>query len=150
MKTMGVCVASGQLRYTILEGTRSEPVLSSKERLVTPDPNQVPELMDWYETRFIHILETHAPDRIGCRLTLNPKKKQIFTSIFPLGILFLLAYRRGLPINEYVAANYTASKFKLPKGTDLYRHCDTVFGDNPPYWDDTQKHSLLAAWLEME
>jgi hypothetical protein len=50
----------------------------------------------------------------------------------------------------YVSGNYVASRLGLPKGTDIYAHCDQVFGFNPPYWDDNQKHSVLAAWFELE
>ena len=105
--------------------------------------------MDWYETQFNLILDQSAPDRIAYRLTLAPKKGQLFTASFPLGILNLLAHQRNLPITSYVSGNFTASRLGLPKGTDIYAHCDTVLGTNPPYWDKNQKHSILAAWFDL-
>ena len=150
MKVLGLHIATGQLRYSVLEGTKAAPTLLGKDRLLTTDPSNVPELMDWYESQFIQLLDKHAPDRIACRLTLAPKKAQLFTSCFPFGILYLLAYHRTIPIACYVPGNYVASRLGLPKDTDIYTHCDKVFGLNPPYWDDNQKHSVLAAWFELE
>jgi hypothetical protein len=149
MKVIGVHIATGQLRYSVLEGTKVAPALVAKDRLATPAADDAPALMDWYETQFNLILDRSAPDRVSYRLTLAPKKNQLFTSSFPLGILNLLAYRRNLPITAYVSGNYTASRLGLQKGTDLYTHCDTVLGSHAPYWDQNQKHSVLAAWFEL-
>ena len=149
MKVLGVHIATGQLRYSVLGGTRRDPDLLTKDRRPTPDPNDVPELMDWFETQFNLILDQSLPERIAYRLTLAPNKKQLFTSAFPFGILNLLAHKRNLPITSYVSGNYVASKLGLAKGTDIYAHCDTVFGSPPPYWDQLQKYSILAAWFEL-
>ena len=149
MTVLGVHIATGQLRYSVLEGTKANPVLVSKDKLPTPDPNNPPALMDWYETQFHLILDQSAPDRIAYRLTLAPRKEQLFTSSFPLGILNLLAHQRNLPITSYVSGNFVASRLGLPKGTDIYAHCDTVLGINPPYWDTNQKYSILVAWFEL-
>jgi len=149
MKVLGVHLATGQLRYSVLEGTKTAPALVAKDRLTTPATADAPALMDWYETQFNLILDQWVPDRIAYRLTLAPKKSQLFTSLFPLGILNLIAHRRNFPINSYVSGNYTASRLGLPKGTDLYAYCDTVLGSHSPYWDQNQKHSVLAAWFEL-
>lgn len=150
MKVLGLYIATGQLRYTMLEGTKKAPRLLGKDRLLTVDPSNVAELMDWYESQFIHLLDQYEPDRIACRLTLEPKKAQLFTSCFPFGILYLLAHHRNIPVSSYISRNYVASRLGLPKGTDIYAHCDQMLGVHPPYWDDNQKHSVLAAWFELE
>lgn len=149
MKVIGVHIATGQLRYSVLEGTKDAPTLVTKDRLATPAVDDAPALMDWYDSRFNMILDQTTPDRIAYRLTLGPNKKQLFTSSFPFGILNLLAHRRNLPISSYVSGNYTASRLGLPKGTDLYAYCDVVLGSHPPYWDQNQKYSVLAAWFEL-
>lgn len=150
MKVLGIYIATGQFRYAFLEGTKAAPALLAKDRLVTIDPSNVGELMSWYESRFIRLLDEHKPDRIACRLTLEPKKDQLFTSCFPYGILYLLAHQRKIPVSSYVAQNYVPSRLGLPKGTDIYAHCDQVLGLHPPYWDNNQKHAVLAAWFELE
>lgn len=149
MRVIGIHIAKGQLRYSVLEGTKAAPVLVTKVRLLTPDPRNAPALMDWFDTQFSLILNQSTPNRIAYRLTLAPKKDQLLTSSFPLGILNLLAHRRTLPITGYVAGNYVASRLGLAKGTDIYAHCDSVFGAHPPYWDTNQKHSVIAAWFEL-
>lgn len=150
VKVLGLHIATGQLRYSVLQGTKAVPSLLKKDRLLTTDPENVAELMDWYESQFIHLLDQHMPDRIACRLSLSPPKAQLFTSCFPFGILYLLAHHRNIPVSCYVAGNYVASRLGLPKGTDIYAHCDKVLGLHPPYWDTNQKHSVLAAWFELE
>ena len=149
MKVLGVHIATGQLRYSVVEGPKASPNLVIRDKLQTPDPQDAPQLMDWYESQFNLILDQCSPDRIAYRLTLAPKKDQLVTSIFPLGILNLLAHQRNVPIVSYVSGNFVASKLALPRGTDIYAHCDNVFGDNPPYWDKNQKHSILVAWFEL-
>ncbi len=149
MKVIGIHIATGQLRYSVLEGSKASPTLVAKEKMLTTDPKNAPPLMDWYESQFNLIFDQHSPDRIAYRLTLAPKKDQLVTSSFPLGVLNLLAHRRNLPITAYVSGNFVASRLSLPKGTDIYTHCDQVFGNNPPYWDKNQKHSVLVAWFEL-
>ena len=149
MKVLGIHIATEQLRYSVVEGSQATPTLVAKDKLRTTDPADATSLMDWYETQFNLILDEHSPDHIAYRLTLSPKKAQLVTSSFPLGILHLLAHRRGIPTSSYVSGNFVASKLSLPKGTDLYTHCDRVFGTNPPHWDKNQKYSVLVAWFEL-
>lgn len=150
MTVLGIHIATNQMRYAVLDGTKAAPQLLGKDRLLTPDPKHVPALMDWFDSQYVRLLDQYTPQRIGCRLTLAPKKGQLFTSCFPFGVLYLLAHKRNIPVTPYVSGNYVASRLNLPKGTDIYTHCDTVFGEHPPYWDDNQKHAVLAAWFELE
>lgn len=149
MRVLGIHISKGQFFHAVLEGTKSNPVLVEKRRLVTVDPNHVPELMDWYETTFAGLISQHAPDKIAYRLTLDPKKEQLFTSVFPLGILNLLAHRQAIPAVPYTARAFVASKLGLPKRTNIYAECDSYFTPEPPYWNDYQKHAILAAWFEL-
>jgi len=150
VKVLGLYIATGQFRYTVLEGTKAAPTLLGKDRLLTTNPSKVAELMDWFEKQFIQLLNQYKPDRIAYRLMLAPKKSQLFTCCFPFGILYLLAHHRNIPVSSYVSGNYVASRLGLPKGTDIYAYCDYVLGLHPPYWDENQKHSVLAAWFELE
>jgi hypothetical protein len=149
MKSLGIHLAKSQLRYAVLEGTKDSPVLVAKDRLITVDPGNVPALMDWFDTQFRSILDQHSPDSIGYRLTLEPKKEQLFTSEFPLGILNLLAHQRQLPISDYTPLSFVGSRLGLAKKADLFAHCDEVLGEHPPYWDKNQKCAVLAAWFQL-
>lgn len=149
MRTLGLFIQKGSFRYAVLEGTRADPILVAKDRLITPDPDEVPHLMDWYDSQFRQLISAHKPERIAYRLILDPNKEQLLHSEFPLGILNLIAYQRNLPITPYVAQSYTPSRLGLQKGTDLYALCDEVFGQHPPYWDKNQKHAILCAWFKL-
>lgn len=133
----------------MLEGSPSDPKLVAKERLMTTNPDEVPALMDWFDTEFRTMLDTHKPERIGYRLTLEPKKDQLFSSEFPLGILNLQAFQRNLPIYDYTSRSFVPSRLGMPKDTDLEELCTVQFGDNPPYWDKNQKHAILVAWFAL-
>lgn len=150
MKALGIHLAKGQLRYAVLDGTASNPTLVAKDRLITTDPGEVPALMDWFDTRFHELLESHRPERVGYRLTLEPKKDQLFSSEFPLGILNLQAFQRGLPIFDYTPGTFVPSRLGEAKDVDLEDLCTSRFGDNPPYWDKNQKYAVLAAWFSMK
>lgn len=149
MRVLGVHLLTGQLRYTVLDGTGSNPSLVEKGRLVTTDPLDAPSLMDWYDSQFRQLISTHQPDKLSYRLTLDPKKDQLICSEFPLGILNLIAHQKSIPISGYTAKSFIPSRLGLSKGSDIYAHCDTVFGTHPPYWDKNQKNSLLVAWFEL-
>ena len=150
MAVFGVHIATNLFHYTVLDGTKTTPILIAKDRLTTPVADNVPALMDWYETQFDLVLDRYTPERIAYRLTLNlQKKRQLFCASFPLGVLNLLAHKRNLPIEEYVATSYVVSRLGLSKGSDLYAHCNTQFGILSPPWDNNQKHSVLAAWFAL-
>ncbi|HUS47191.1 MAG TPA: hypothetical protein VM098_03660, partial [Phycisphaerae bacterium] len=78
MRVLGIHIAKSQLFYAVLDGTKTSPQLIKKDRLVTVDPKHVPQLMDWFETKFSDLLTNFKPDKIAYRLTLDPKKEQIF------------------------------------------------------------------------
>lgn len=149
MNVLGIVVAKGNFRYALLTGTKQKPDLVEKGRFVTPDPEDVPALMNWYESQFGQLIARLTPDRVAYRLPLDPNKEQLFTSEFPLGILNLLAFQKELPITPYSPQSFVPSKLHLPKSTDLYVTCDHTFGIQSPYWDNPQKHAILVAWFEL-
>ncbi|HNW94168.1 MAG TPA: hypothetical protein PKM88_14775, partial [bacterium] len=101
MRTMGIALQKNFLRYSIMEGTRSQPLLIDKGRLATADPGNTVQLMDWYETTFSRILTDYKPAHIGYKLSLEPTIEQIHNLSFPLGLLNLLAYRNRVRVSEY-------------------------------------------------
>ena len=149
MKVLGIALAKNQLRLSLLNGTRKDPVLVCKERINTIDPLDIPPLMDWYETNFDDLINRHAPDKIAYKLSLEQKKDQLGYLAFPLGILNLIAKKKGVPIVQYSSRGIGPAKLGLPKETNIYQACDEKFGTNPPHWDNSQKDSVLVAWFEL-
>lgn len=130
-----------------MEGTKSAPALFEKGRLTTPNPDEVPQLMDWFETQFEHLINQFKPNKIAYKLTLEPTLEQLHTLSFPFGILNIIAQRNEIEILEFSTRAISPSKLGLPKGTDLHAHVDTQIGTHPPHWDSTQKDSVLVAWF---
>lgn len=149
MRTLGIHIATGQCRFSVLDGTCETPTLVEKGRLATPGHEDVPVLMDWYDSQFRQLVTSYNPDRLAYRLTLDPKKDQLFCSEFPLGVLNLIAHQKSLPIAAYTSRSFTPTRLGLKKSANIYTYCDDVFGRRPPHWDDAQKHSLLVAWFEL-
>lgn len=149
MRALGLHAHKGALRWAVVEGTKALPVRVDHGRLVTPDPTEVPALMDWYESQFVRLIDDYSPDSVAYRLTLEPDKEQLFFAEFPFGVLNLIAHRRGLPIDCLTGRAFTPARLGLPRGTDLHAQCNAVFGQHPPYWDDNQRYALLMAWFQM-
>lgn len=149
MRVLGFHILTGQLRYAVLEGTKETPMLIEKNRLIPVETADVGEIMNWFETNFESILNRINPNKVVYRLTLEPSKDQLINVEFPLGILNLICYKRHIPTSYYSVMSYVPSKLGLPKGTDLYKHCDSKLGEHPPYWDKNQKNAILAAWFEL-
>lgn len=147
MKILGLVVQKNYLRFAVVGGDKKTPTLVDKGRQSTCDPDNLPALMDWYETHFEHLISEHTPDAIAYKLTLEPTIEQQHTLAYPFGILNLLAKKHNIPINEYSSRGITASKLDLIKKTDLMKHVDAVFGEHPPYWDKYQKEAVLVAWF---
>jgi len=147
VKSLGIALQKNFLRYAVLDGDSGNPTLVEKGRQTTCDPNDIPALMDWYETHFQHLISAHAPDVIGYKLVLEPKIEQQHNLSFPLGILNLLAQKEGIPINEFSQRAITPAKLGLGKTTDLMVLVDETFGEHPPYWDKYQKEAVLVAWF---
>lgn len=136
--------------YVVLKGVKEAPMLLEKNRVATPDPLQTSELMDWYESEFLRIIDRFKLQRISYRLNLFcNKKKYILSSVMPLGILNLVANKENISVDYYTPQSYVPSKLGLSKHVDLYELCDKVFGDNPPYWNKNMKDALLAAWFSI-
>lgn len=150
MMVIGFNLETGALRYTVLKGTKAEPLFVEKNRFVIKATTSTPELMDWFESSFQNLLDRINPGKIGCKLSLNANKSQIPFWYYPYGVLNNIAHKKGSEVVEFVSQNFTPSKFGLPKTTNLYDHIDTIFGTHPPYWDKNQKYSLIAAWMILE
>ena len=149
MRVLGLHAHKGALRWAVVEGTRQNPTYVAHGRLVTPDPTQVPALMDWYESQFIRLIEDYTPDKVAYRLTLDPDKEQLFYAEFPFGVLNLLAHHRGFPVTCLTSRSFTPSRLAKAKGIDIKAECDTVLGVHPPHWDDNQRYAVLMAWFEV-
>jgi hypothetical protein len=147
MSAIGINLEKNGFRYTLLDGDKERPNLIEKQKISINANSNISELMDWYESSFENLLNKHKPANIGIKLGLNAKKNDIAYWYYPYGVLHNMAFKKGIKITEYVPANFTSSKFGLDKEINIYDHIDSVIGVHNPYWDKSQKYSVLAAWM---
>lgn len=150
MPVLGINLEKNGFRYTILDGTRSHPQLIHHEKVSANNFSSIPQLMNWYETTFHNLITRFNPSAIGIKVSLQADKDEIAPWYYPLGLLHKQAFQSGIPTAEYVAANFTSSKFDLDKTIQIYDHIDSIFGVFTPKWDKNQKYSLLAAWMTLK
>jgi hypothetical protein len=149
MIVLGFNLQKGEIRYSLVAGTKHAPELLEKGRHLVATES-TPVLMDWFESTFENIIARTNPNKIAYRLSLEPSKTQIMYLTFPYAILNLLAHRKKICIYEYVSQNFVPSKFGQPKGVNVYDYCTQVFGEHSPHWDKNQQYSVLAAWLTLD
>ncbi|MBT3237358.1 MAG: hypothetical protein HOL37_07800 [Rhodospirillaceae bacterium] len=148
MKAIGFNFAKGQLRYTVLEGTKGSPLFQNKGKLdISPD-TPTTDLMNWIHSNVDTIIKRVKPDAIAARMHWKiTRQDQAKNFLFPMGILNLYCYNENLPINVFGTQAMTAKKLGLPKGAKPLNECDSLIGSHPPNWDNAQRYSALAAWM---
>jgi hypothetical protein len=147
VRALGIALQKNFMRYAVLTGNPESPRLVDKGRQSTSDPENVPALMDWYETHFQDLISVHVPEVIAYKLVLDPRLEQQHDLSFPMGILNLLAQKHGIEIREFSQRAITPARLSLGKTTDLMALVDKTFGEHPPYWDKHQKEAVLVAWF---
>ena len=140
---------ANEMRLSTLEGTISSPNIIDKKKLIVKNDNDVPELMNWYETTFQNEVNRLKPDKIVCKLNLGPDKKQSITQIMPLGVFALSSWKMKIPFSLITLRQFSRSKLSLPKDKDIYIACDEQLGIHTPYWDKKQKDSIICAWMAL-
>ena len=140
MPVLGIVLQKNFMRFSVLDGDRDGPIFIDKGRIATCDPKDVPQLMDWYETSFQQIIAEYHPSIIAYKLSLDPNIEQLHNLSFPLGVLNLLARKRGIQVKEFSHRAITPNKLGLHKSVDLQKYVDDTFGERPPYWDKYQKY----------
>ncbi len=149
MISLGIDLQKGFVRYSILAGTKNNPKLTKKDRIAIPSIPNTKNLLNWFESYFQSLLNKENPNTVSYRVSENPSRKQFPYLIYPYAILNLLCFRGNLQIHEYITRNITPKKLSFQPSEDKYVICDKVFGKNPPYWDISQKNSILVAWLSL-
>ena len=94
MKVLGINLETKSFRLAVMDGTKETPNLIEKEKVVFNSALSIRDLMDWYETTFLEIINRVDPDRISIKLTLNGRKDQISKWYYPLGVLHKIAFEK--------------------------------------------------------
>lgn len=150
MTVIGFDVKKNELRYTVLKGRLKQPEYLSHGRRIYDAAQRRPDLAGWFKQNFVELIVKSGADGIGYRVSTNvPKVEQIAYMHYSWGVLNLIAYERGLAIEEFNSKSFTAKRFELPRGSKPIAVVDDFLGSHPPYWDDLQRSAALAAWARL-
>jgi len=99
---------------------------------------------------FVAIIADQLPERLAYVLSMDAKSRdQIAALILPFGVLNIVALDQGKPIEEFIAANFSKSKFApfVPTFTNKYDFVDQVIGHPQSKWSNQHRLAALAAWM---
>lgn len=148
MQGIGLNFQKGRIRVTALEHTNGQTNFVSC-KAITIDPDlPLPELIYRYASHIRSTIDEFQPEIVAARQTWESKNlTAAVCQISPVGIAALVCYEKGVTLKTYTPqALNQAVRFNLPKGTRPINSVDGIFGSHPPYWDDTQRTSLLVIW----
>lgn len=153
-KVIGFNFTKKDFRFAVLQWEKGQiPIIIEKNKITLPSTmnwDSVDDLMYWFETQLELIIDKHRPDVISHKIsiTLNTLD-QIKFSCYPQAILNLIAKKRSIPIKSFSSQWINASKFGMPKKTDVFEHTTAVLWEHPPYWDKAMKEAVLVAWFNI-
>lgn len=146
MKTLAFTFSSNGLYYVILTGTKAQPIFHSKGKIILPANHTVPQTVAWFENQLELLLNTNQPDVVSYKLTINNvTNNMVQNCYYGQSILNLLCHKKVIDISHTSPSAIVASKFGLPKNSDLHLYIDQVIGAHPPYWDARMRDTALIA-----
>lgn len=151
-RVIGFKVATTSISWVAVEGAKATPVYLGHDRIVTPKGDDPAELAGWAETVLAGVVDRLSPGVLVYRLAPPMGRlthNQIFRVYYPLGILNLVAHRRGIPISHIAPQSIQPSAFGLPKGSDISAHITRLLGDHPPYWNADMLDAAATAIVRL-
>lgn len=129
-----------------LHGTKTEPVLKTKNKLSIPTNYTTAEMVEWFETELSLILNREKPSAVTYKLTISNVNHNFVNKVFyGQAILNLLCAKNNIKIEHTSPSSIVASKFNLPKGSDLYKYIDELLDSPGNPWDAKMKDTALMA-----
>lgn len=148
MSILGFNLQKGELHFCLLEGTRADPryIMHDRHRFEVDQPK--PEMVNFFKQTFNEVIEARQPRGLAYRLSMDGKKAdQIAYLTFPFGVLSLVAYERGLPVEQSTINTFTKKALAHPG--DKFTACDDRIADRPGTWSNGAKLAALAAWMSL-
>lgn len=95
MTTIAFTFATNDLEYVVLTGTKANPALHSKGKILLPTNHDIPQTVAWFETELELLLNNIKPDRVSYRLTIMKVTNNYVSNVFyGQGILNLLSHKK--------------------------------------------------------
>jgi hypothetical protein len=150
MISLAFTFSTNDLEYVELTGTKANPVLHSKGKILLPANHDIPQTVAWFETELELLVNNIKPDNISYRLTIMKVTNSYVSNVFyGQGILNLLSHKKGIQITHTSPASITANKFNQPKGTNLPAYIEGLLGKQSAPWDKGIKDTALIALINL-
>ena len=150
MTTIAFTFSTNDFEYVVLTGTKLNPVLDSKGKILLPMNHDIPQTVGWFETQLELLLNNIQPDKVSYRLTIMKVTNNYVSNVFyGQAILNLLCNKKGIQISHTSPSSITATKFNQPKGTNLSIYIENLVGKQPTPWDKGIKDTALIALINL-
>lgn len=142
MRILGISLRKNELYYAIIEGTKQfESNLIELKKTNIRDNENIPELMNWFDSNFKELIERYRPDHIAYKLHLNTNKDQMVYLQFPMGVLNLICNFENIPITLRSTSYITNTRKTAVK--NYFDHFKDKF-------KDAELDAIVAAWSILE
>lgn len=150
MTTIAVTFSTNDFEYVVLTGTKVNPSLQSKGKILLPANHNIPQTVAWFETELELLLNNIQPDSVSYRLTVMKVTNNYVSNVFyGQGILNLICHKKNILISHTSPASITVNKFNQPKGTNLSVYIENLLGKHPAPWDKGIKDTALIALINL-
>ena len=146
MPVLGFSFAKQQVRWTLIDGQKSTPVFVEKDKLEYGAGLSPAEISVWLKRNLSEVITRTKPNLACYRLAWSYQTQaQSYSLVYPCAILEIVCHDTNVPCKGFGYQALTAKALDFPKGVDVTAHCTALLGAHPPYWDNQQINSALAA-----
>jgi Holliday junction resolvasome RuvABC endonuclease subunit len=148
--TIAFTFSTNDFEYVVLIGTKANPTLHSKGKILLPANHDIPQTVAWFETELELLLNSIQPDKVSYRLTVMKVTNNYVSNVFyGQAILNLLCHKKNIQISHTSPSSITASKFNQPKGTNLSTYIEGLLGKQCAPWDKGIKDTALISLINL-
>lgn len=148
--TIAFTFSTNDFEYVVLTGTKANPALHSKGKILLPANHDIPQTVAWFETELELLLNSIQPDKVSYRLTVMKVTNNYVSNVFyGQAILNLLCHKKNIQISHTSPSSITANKFNQPKGTNLSAYIEGLLGKQSAPWDKGIKDTALISLINL-
>jgi len=146
MTSLSFTFSTTGLYYVVLEGTKVVTNFVSKNKITLPANHTVPQNVAWFENQLEILLNKYQPDIVTYKLTINNvTNNMVHNSYYGQAMLNSLCHKKSIAVSHTSPSAIVASKFGLPKNSNLHTYIDGHVGVHAPHWDKAMRDTALMA-----
>ena len=110
MTTIAFTFSTNDFEYVALTGTKANPKLHSKGKILLPANYNIPQTVAWFENELELLLNSIQPDNVSYRLTVMKVTNSYVSNVYyGQGILNLLCHKKNIQISHTSPSSITAN-----------------------------------------